>query len=181
MKKKDEEHDRVGGEQEHRREDDRERDDDPRELRLADEPLARHDGHGRAAGAAGEDRPVEHDVHQEHRWVVRLGAAKAPDAREDGVHDAEDQERLDHRPCHAEGGSLVSGPELGLRDQPQELEETLRLAAECGRAADLPERDARRLGDRCHEPRCSSWGAEPALPRSSICTLLSSDSRPWPR
>ena len=101
----------------------------------------------------------EDDPEQQQDRVVVEFAADFEDLGEDEEQDSEQHQRSDQRPEVAEHGAEVGALELGHRDQPEQVEEAARAAAERGGA--VTSRSGR--GSRC-------GGAHRALPLSTVAS-----------
>ena len=125
-------------------EDGRERDHQPRELGLADDPLLGDDRGDRVGGRFLEEGEEDDAEQQHHRVVLDFVAADSEDFGEDEQQHAEEHQRPDQRPQVAEDRAEVDALELGDRDQPEQVEEAPRAAAERRRAPHLAQLRRRR-------------------------------------
>ena len=98
----------------------------------------------------------QHHVEQQQRGVVG-DRVEPEDLREDHEQDREQQQRSDQRPDEAEHRAVVAELELGLRGQPQEVEEAAGPAAERRGSVDVLQALVAGLNDGAHgEARTSA-------------------------
>jgi hypothetical protein len=149
----------VHGEVEQARQHDRERDHDPGELGLADHRLLRDDRADRQRRGLLEE-PEEHDVEQQQDGVLAHAVAEVERLREHDEQDPEQQQRPGQRPQVAERRAEVAAPELGHRDQVQQIE-----------GPGPPTAERRRTANLAQLQRCVAHGSSVASTSASTVTL----------
>ena len=98
----------------------RHRQDQPREVDLADHPRSAHEPEGRASDSRGEKRPRYQASHRERRVGHSIGRKAGDSAENEGEHE-DHRQRLKDSPKSSKRGLLVSHLEVASCHEPDQL------------------------------------------------------------